>query len=642
MTHAVKKKFPAIPSYILLLTIFSVALLIRIVCLIQIDASPLSFLSLDDVYYDNWALEISKGGILGKEVFYGLPLYPYILGFIYFIFGHALFTAKLINAIFSSISCVMLYLVGRNAFNKSTGLIAAAIFTFYNASLFHENILCSTSLATLLCLSMISLLFSINKKDALFKWAGLGLLAGITALANASVLLFVPFIIYWILIRFKGDSKKKLFTRISIMLISILSIITITAVRNYVVGKDFVPITSHSGITFYAGNNPLSNGAFRLPPELERDIPTTRMRSQVIAEEKLGRQLKPSEVSGFWFGEGIRFIKSDPMLYTKMFFKKIYLFWWTKEIQEVMSIKFLKQFSSVLRLPLFGFALISPLSILGLLLSFDRKRKDRILLYMFLSSVVISTALYFVNSRYRMIAEPVLILFAASALYILYNKLKEKRYAYLLTVSSSIILLFFALNIDVLHFTDISAHIQLGNSYEAKGELLNAEIAYKKALKIDPANPLIHFNLGVLYYERKELDLAVKEFEESIRLNPTFAKPYNNLAIMYEMTGQMKKSEKTYKQAIKANPLLVELYYNLGRFYMKYHRPNEGIDSLKAALRLYPTYVSAHNDIAYLYYLIGELDKAEDHLRISLKYDPDQENVKKNLDNLKTRFLPEQ
>ena len=44
----------------------------------------------------------------------------------------------------------------------------------------------------------------------------------------------------------------------------------------------------------------------------------------------------------------------------------------------------------------------------------------------------------------------------------------------------------------------------LGVSYEKKGDLEKASIAYKKALKINPSIPELQFNLGAILYAQNQ------------------------------------------------------------------------------------------------------------------------------------------
>ena len=76
---------------IILAAIIAFALLMRLLFIKQIAGPVFSNpVGVDEVFYDNWALSISRGHLIGKTAFNGMPLYAYFVGLIYAIFGHSL------------------------------------------------------------------------------------------------------------------------------------------------------------------------------------------------------------------------------------------------------------------------------------------------------------------------------------------------------------------------------------------------------------------------------------------------------------------------------------------------------------------------------------------------------------------------
>ncbi|MBN1405299.1 MAG: tetratricopeptide repeat protein [Candidatus Omnitrophica bacterium] len=542
------------PDFLFSIIVLIAALSIRLIFLYQISDSSFNPLYLDSSYYDSWALEISKGDVLGKEIFYGLPLYPYFLGLLYFIFGRSIFIVQIVQASVDAISCVLLYYIGKLIFSRAVGIIAALIFAFYGMSLYFESYLSSVSLAIFFTLIIILVLFSIYKKDSFLKWIFVGFLIGTAALVNSSVILFLPFIAVWSYIGTGQTKRVNSFLRLCFMLAAFLSIISMVTLRNYVVGKDFVPVTSHGGITFYAGNNPYSNGSFYLPANLGRGVVNTKIASRNIAEQALGRKLKPSEVSAYWYNQAFNFIKNKPRMYLKLTLKKIYLFWWVREIPEGLPFKILKKYSLVLKLPLFGFAFISPFSILGLMISYRKKRKDRFILYLFLCSILLATTTYFVNSRYKMLAEPILILFAASALSFIYTQMKEKKYVRLFSIVAGVFFLYVILNSNFATSRKDIVYNQIGASCALKGNFAKAEEAFKQSITLNPSYSMAHYNLGTLYLNQKKYNEAVKELEEAVRLNPGYTDAYNNLGTIYNIRGQYKEAIRYFENSLRTNP----------------------------------------------------------------------------------------
>ncbi|MDP2054652.1 MAG: hypothetical protein Q8L75_13525, partial [Acidobacteriota bacterium] len=71
--------------------IFTVALAVRLLHLLQIQPSPFFDVLLGDAHgYDEWARRLAAGDWVGTEVFYQAPLYPYFVGGVYAVFGRDL------------------------------------------------------------------------------------------------------------------------------------------------------------------------------------------------------------------------------------------------------------------------------------------------------------------------------------------------------------------------------------------------------------------------------------------------------------------------------------------------------------------------------------------------------------------------
>ncbi|MBI5213140.1 MAG: tetratricopeptide repeat protein [Nitrospirae bacterium] len=73
-------------------------------------------------------------------------------------------------------------------------------------------------------------------------------------------------------------------------------------------------------------------------------------------------------------------------------------------------------------------------------------------------------------------------------------------------------------------------HINLGITYEKKGEMDNAVEEFKKASKKLPA---AYLYLGNAYMQKGDLDEAESHYKKAIRKQPDLADAYNNLAWLY-------------------------------------------------------------------------------------------------------------
>lgn len=101
-------------------------------------------------------------------------------------------------------------------------------------------------------------------------------------------------------------------------------------------------------------------------------------------------------------------------------------------------------------------------------------------------------------------------------------------------------------------------HLNLGVSYEKKGELDNALKEYLLASK---KLPLATLYLGNVYFLKKEWAEAEKYYKEAIRQNPWNADAYNNLAWLYYTRGEnLSEAEGLALKAIELDPSKEKVY----------------------------------------------------------------------------------
>lgn len=101
-------------------------------------------------------------------------------------------------------------------------------------------------------------------------------------------------------------------------------------------------------------------------------------------------------------------------------------------------------------------------------------------------------------------------------------------------------------------------HLNLGVTYEKKGELDNALKEYKVASKKLPA---AYNYIGNIYFLKDELDMAELYYKKSINKNPKNADAYNNLAWLYFIEKKnLDEAEVLSLKAIDLNPAKKDIY----------------------------------------------------------------------------------
>jgi len=390
------------------------ALILRLIYLSHLKSNDPGFYEpppgTDMLTYHNYAKAILNG-TLEKEPYYYGPLYFYFLALIYKIFGIDLYIARLIQMILGVSTSLLIYLIARKVFNKTVALISLILSIFYGMFYIHEGVLLMESLVTFLNTLAIFLLLRIEDNPSYKNIAFAGIAIGLSALARANILLFVPFIFIWILRNSKLKTKSLKLLKYAFLCLIILLTISPATIRNYLVSGKFVLISTNGPINFWIGNHENARGWFD---------------GTSLSQDLIERIKEKGDKA--YIEDVVNFIKRNPGGYLTLLFRKFLLFWSMDEISNNLNYDLFKAYSMLLRYFLFvGFWFIAPLGLCGIVLS-RKIWKKVVLLYLFIFSFMISTIIFFVLGRYRIPFIPFLIIFASFAIWWWYEEFRRKRY----------------------------------------------------------------------------------------------------------------------------------------------------------------------------------------------------------------------
>jgi len=636
--------------------IFILAFAIRFFYLFQMMSLPwFDTPTMDAEYHDQWAQAIVHGEDFGEGVFFRAPLYPYFLALIYKIFGHNYFIPRLIQFLIGSLSCVLVYLVGRKVFNKRTAIIAGVMASLYGVLIYYEGELLIPVLEVFLDLLLILACIRAKEKPSYKMWFICGMLLGLSALARPNILLVGVAFFFWIILKLKNNGKIK-WTKIlrsksllyaGCLALGAILIVSPVTLRNYLKGHDLVLIASQGGMNFYIGNNPQSDGASAILPGGRTTWWGSYEDAIRIAEKTTSKTLKPSEVSRFWYIEGLKFATTQPLSFLKLMVKKFILFWNGNELSNNKDFYFFARSAPILKLLIwrfilyFPFGLIAPLALVGVILSHKEKR-DVVILEIFLFVYMLSIILFFITARYRVPILPVLILFSAYTLNWLHSTIKQRNifefWKYLIIILVILILV----NLSIPGYSNANpgqAHYSLGVLYSKKGDKIKSEEEYIKAISYNPNLGNAYANLGAIYGDQGKHQLALEYYQKALQNGADSAFVFYNMGIEYHNQGQIDQAEEMYRSSLLLREDDPKVHYLLGEICLQKGTLEAAITAYQSTIKYDPQSAMAFYRLGIIYNQMGRKKEAIDSFENFVHLwngDPSQiENVKRILQELK-------
>lgn len=538
------------PSRWALPTLLVAAFLIRVIYLwLYQDMLQWDQLTVDNYYHHHWAESIARGNLLGDTTYFRAPLYAYILGLTYALFGASLWAARILGLLIGLTSIYCTYLLGRRAFSRQVGLVAAAVQSLTPIILYFEfELLLDMTFTLSLQLSLLALWrwFEGRKPSQLFM---AGLVTGLAAICRPTALVWASLVTLWLPLM-SGNAVARL-RRLALFVIGLSLVVGPIFVRNLLIGDDPVPIASQGGINFYIGNNEAADGvSARLPEPLGLNW---RQRQVVdIAEKAAGHPLKPSEVSSYWTSRGLDWISDNPGQATSLYLKKLYFFLSDREVSNNRELRRFFMAMPLLRYNPISFAILFGFGLLGIFVVWrtgSSRARSLICMLLFYPPVV---ALFFFNSRFRLPILPLLIVLASvgalTVLNLFATEIKRGMIAIAVVIGG------WACSYYPLVNLPQGAPTQ---SYISRGIHFYIEQDYQKALHhfytarmFDSTYPEANLNIGACYLRLGLADSARSYFEQERSLHPQRPKTYANLASLHLVNGQFEQAAAQAQKAL--------------------------------------------------------------------------------------------
>ncbi len=486
-------------SRLWLFVALSLTFLVRLWFVLSMRGQPFSTIGpqmLDSYYYHRWAIDIISGNFWGSDVFFLRPLYPYLLAVVYAVFGQHILAVQYIQTVLATVSCFLLYDTTRRIFGSRPAIFASFGFALTGILVLYTGALLYVEVTVLLSLLFLWLILIAGRR--IWLWILAGVCFGLLVVCRPEMLVAAPFLLIWMWKKSLVLSPLSPVTHRGIvaMAVAALMVSAVVPIRNYIVARDPVLFTAHSGINFYYGNNLSADGTWQPTREFEKGGGFSHDRLREISRTIDRREVKASEASAHWTRQGLEFITGQPLAYLKLLGRKFLLFLSNYEVPNNYYPETARAASLPLKLALVGFGLVLALALPGMIWAWPR-RGQALPAYLFAAVYLISALLFYVLSRLRAPAIPFLLMFAGYGLSELDDALRQRRTARTVVGLAVVAVVYLVSNIIPVKRQSYSAQAwtQTGNIYLEQQDFGKAAGAFRRALVALPSYNYARYSL---------------------------------------------------------------------------------------------------------------------------------------------------
>lgn len=320
------------------------------------------------------------------------PLYPWLLASVFRVVGAysktSLWIVLALNSIFSALTAVMIVEVGGEHLGRLAGLVGGWLWCCWIYEIVVPDRVWESSLSALLLLLGLWLLRKIAATDQSSPWIAFGVIAGLSALSNTTLLGI--FVCFWLWLWMNRAKRNPLFIRRWVTSVAVCIVLLLPwTVRNYVTFGRLIPIRDNLGLELWIGNHTGVTHLYNFRPDFPLYDPTEYNRlGEISFMESRGRIARD-------------FIVQHPRQFAVLFSQRLIDFW----IEPTNTLWWF----------------VSSIAWLGLILSLWRSRLEALPEAL---TLVVFPIIYYIThtwSTYRNPIEPMMLLLCGYVVIQLFN-----------------------------------------------------------------------------------------------------------------------------------------------------------------------------------------------------------------------------
>jgi 4-amino-4-deoxy-L-arabinose transferase-like glycosyltransferase len=519
------------------LGVFALALLVRIIYISLIAGTGCLAINQDSLTdmesFHGWAVQIQAGdwtgrqefhpyhpwqraiatesewlGWYGPRVFHQDPLYPYLIALVYTVAPAVPMSMIGVQLLLGALTAAGISLLAARLFGTRAALASGLLAALYAPFIFYESLLLRDTLLVTLTTFFLLWLEKTRHRPSPARWTILGAIAGTIYLTKASILLFVIFLAVWLAVTREISSRRK---AAALFCAGFIIAVLPAVVRNVAVGAPPLKTTTRGAIEFINGNNPYHRGI----GWFDGDDPRVSAYARDVLHRSDARLVSTiAIVLESWRGR-------LPELAGLQFRKLAYLFA-PFEMPNNASFSYFRLNSPVLGAGLPTFWIVSPLAMLGLIVTAPSYRRLAPH-YAFLGIGFLVTVAFYVIARFRIPFLPLILVFAGAGALALVELARTRRWSRLLMAVGLVVSLL-ALNTATTYpdqaLVTPQDYVVASRDFAARGELERASAELDAGLEIFSGITPLWISAARLREDLGDFSGAIRAWEEVSKLHP--------------------------------------------------------------------------------------------------------------------------
>lgn len=622
--------------FAVLSVVFAFAFAVRLIYFDQIRELGFFWNTVSDAtVYQQASRDIAAGDWLAPRDFVHAPLYAYFWAMLRQLGAEALPGVRLAQLALGAATCALVAGMAVRLFGFGAGLLAGVMLALYPPAMFFDGLIQKTSLALLLAAAtLFLLLLDVTAKTQRGGWlrAGLlGLALGLLVLTRQNALVLVPLVLAGMWLTPRTRARRLLDSAVFVLLFA--ATLAPWAIRNRVVLGTFVIATPNAGQNFAMGNHADATGTY-LPMERGRANGLEEQRAWTrAAEQALGRELSPTEVSAYYRDAALKWIRANPGAWLRLMGRKWLMTWGVYEPYDSEDYYLYQQHAELLRNAdtFWNFGVLTPLAGIGIVLT-RRRWRELWPLYGWLLLNALAIVLFVVFARYRMILVPALIVLAAAGVVEIFTiRLGElRRIALALGVGGGLAVL---CNGPWVHARTPEPTSYLNHAVAlAEGRRLDEAVAEtNQALALDSHNLDATQMLGTLRLDQHRNDEALAAFDAVRQAEPTYAAAWRGVGDALLAMGRTDEAIEYYQKALVRDDQDARAMAALGAAMTQRGAAPAALPWLDRAVALAPELPQAWLNRANVLFALGRFVDAQADYEHVLKMRPNDIDARHNL-----------